>query len=886
MRPTDRAGFRSFAFLLAAVTAGSCKDVSNIVAKRPPNGALAAVRFEPVFSASARNAAVRLEDFGIGFDRVRIVIVRPAADTLRDTTITFAPGQADVTLDLRVEARSDGEILRAGLDYANASGVVFHGEGNVIARAIDSPSSPQQITVQYAGPGFDVRRIEVSPKTPSIVAPDGVRFTVTAFDSNNGVVSSVPVSWTSSDPTVATISTAGVLSTTGKRGTVTVTARTPTDASDVATVSIRLGTSGIVVVSGGGQSGKVGATLGQLAVVRVVASDGIGVANASVSFAPPSGGRVGATTAVTDANGTASVALTLGGTIGTQSFTAVTGAFNVAINAIATVGDAASIAVVSGAGQVDTVRRQLSLPLVVKVVDRFENPVPDVVVTWARGIKAGALNAETSTTNADGIATNRYTLGALAGGDTVVASVSGVSGSARFPTVGVPGAPAPIVAASGDAQTGRILQPLAPFVIRVIDESGNPLSGATVNWTAVNGTLTPTTRTDADGTTSNTMTLGSATGSASATATVASRSIRFTATVQSGVVSKLAFLTQPPTSHYPGATIPSVRVALQDAGGNQTPATNAVTIALAPNQYQGTLHGTLTRAAVAGVATFDDLTIDQLGSGYRLIASSAGVAALTSNAFALTSHLIDITPPNLDALFATVPFTLTGSGFVPGSTTVVVTGGQITVSNVSVQSSTTISGYFNIPGGAATSAEQISVSTILGASNTLPLGVHAVGMAPPVNGTAQGGGGGTAFALDCPTGAVGTGLNVRGGANVDQVQLVCQTITGTARTFGTATFTAAAGGSGGSLYTLMCPTDQILVGLTGRIGNGGSGLNDMIGGVCAPVSGSGQGSYTQTVGSNFGGSVAYTSLCAPGLAVAGLRGGAGNLVDRTQIVCR
>jgi hypothetical protein len=249
--------------------------------------------------------------------------------------------------------------------------------------------------------------------------------------------------------------------------------------------------------------------------------------------------------------------------------------------------------------------------------------------------------------------------------------------------------------------------------------------------------------------------------------------------------------------------------------------------------------------------------------------------------------LIGITPPNLDALFATVPFTLTGSGFVAGSTTVVVTGGQITTSNVAVQNSTTITGYFNIPGGATSAAEQISVNTILGSSNLLPLGLHGVGTAPPVNGPAQGGGGGSPFALDCPSGSVATGIAGRHGDNIDSIQLICQTITGTGRTFGTPTFTALAGGGGGqSAYTLTCPSDHILAGLTGRIGNGGSGINDVIGGVCAPVTGSGQLSFTQTVGTNFSGSVAYTSLCEAGLAVAGLRGGAGSLLDRSQIVCR
>jgi hypothetical protein len=128
-------------------------------------------------------------------------------------------------------------------------------------------------------------------------------------------------------------------------------------------------------------------------------------------------------------------------------------------------------------------------------------------------------------------------------------------------------------------------------------------------------------------------------------------------------------------------------------------------------------------------------------------------------------------------------------------------------------------------------------------------------------------------------------LNVQGGSNVDQIQVICQTVTGAARTFGPATTTAAVGGSGGSPATLACPAGYVMIGLTGRIGNGGSGVNDMIAVFCGPIGG-GATVTTQSVGSNFSGSIAYGAACPLGLAVTGIQGGAGNLVDRTQIKCR
>lgn len=100
----------------------------------------------------------------------------------------------------------------------------------------------------------------------------------------------------------------------------------------------------------------------------------------------------------------------------------------------------------------------------------------------------------------------------------------------------------------------------------------------------------------------------------------------------SGVAVKLAFAQQPPASVGPGHTF-TVTVAVQDANGAVVNSTRPVTIALGGSPAGATLFGTLTKNAVAGIATFDDLAVDRIQTGYTLVASSSGVASATSTAF-------------------------------------------------------------------------------------------------------------------------------------------------------------------------------------------------------------------------------------------------------------
>ena len=108
--------------------------------------------------------------------------------------------------------------------------------------------------------------------------------------------------------------------------------------------------------------------------------------------------------------------------------------------------------------------------------------------------------------------------------------------------------------------------------------------------------------------------------------------------VTAGVATQLAFTVQPSNTGA-GATItPAVQVRARDAQGNTATAfTGNVTIAIGTNPGGGTLTGTLTRAAVAGVAAFNDFSIDRTGNGYRLAASAAGLSNATSSSFNVTA---------------------------------------------------------------------------------------------------------------------------------------------------------------------------------------------------------------------------------------------------------
>src|SRR6185437_11634354 len=107
--------------------------------------------------------------------------------------------------------------------------------------------------------------------------------------------------------------------------------------------------------------------------------------------------------------------------------------------------------------------------------------------------------------------------------------------------------------------------------------------------------------------------------------------------VTGGVGNKLAFSVQPSNTTSGAVITPAVKVEVRDANGNVVTSSSAsVTLAIGTNPSSGTLSGTKTVAAVNGVATFSDLSIDKAGTGYTLGASASGLTGDTSSSFNIT----------------------------------------------------------------------------------------------------------------------------------------------------------------------------------------------------------------------------------------------------------
>jgi hypothetical protein len=189
-------------------------------------------------------------------------------------------------------------------------------------------------------------------------------------------------------------------------------------------------------VDGDGQRGTVGAALPAPLIVRVAAS-GAGVGGRRVVFSPVGEGaalRLEPDTAVTNAEGEASSTWVLGTEAGQQRVEA-----RLVVDAAAP--PPVSFSAEAIAGPPDTLaeasalfragRRGIELPesLVVRVADRFGNPVAGATVTWAVEGGDGELSDQQTPTAPDGTAAVTWTLGERIGVQRVAASITGVNGS-------------------------------------------------------------------------------------------------------------------------------------------------------------------------------------------------------------------------------------------------------------------------------------------------------------------------------------------------------------------------------------------------------------------------------------------------------------------------
>jgi hypothetical protein len=240
----------------------------------------------------------------------------------------------------------------------------------------------------------------------------------------------------------------------------------------------------------------------------------------------------------------------------------------------------ATITKFDGDEQTGRVGAPLPRPVIVKVVDQRGTAVAGQDVSFAPGEGSDGIQVtpEVATTDDEGLAQAEWVLGPATGPQSIVAGLVGEDGlTVTFQATAQPGDPRRMQESGGNNQEARVGTSLTdPLVVLVTDELGNPVEGATVEWSAESGSVDPmSSTTGPDGKTSTTWTLGASIGTQRAAAEMQGLDgspVSFTATSRAGGAARLVLVSGNNQSGSPGQELarPLV-VRLEDEAGNGVP---------------------------------------------------------------------------------------------------------------------------------------------------------------------------------------------------------------------------------------------------------------------------------------------------------------------------
>ena len=243
-------------------------------------------------------------------------------------------------------------------------------------------------------------------------------------------------------------------------------------------------------ISGDGQGGPASTQLAAPFVVSVLDQSGTSLAGVPVSFSVTAGGGMlstttnpctvqrttSSTTATTGANGQASVRLTLGGEPGTNTVEATVEGLE-PVTFTATAAEQAvphRLTKVCGDSQEGIAGAVLDKSFVVSVADEDGSAIAGVVVSFAVTAGGGTLSSATATTDANGRAATRLTLGSDPGTNTVGATVAGLA-SVTFTATGQED---PLVSLFDAFGGGKLVA--LPDRTQLLQNAPNPFNSQTV----------------------------------------------------------------------------------------------------------------------------------------------------------------------------------------------------------------------------------------------------------------------------------------------------------------------------------------------------------------------------------------------------------------------
>ena len=241
-------------------------------------------------------------------------------------------------------------------------------------------------------------------------------------------------------------------------------------------------------------------------------------------------------------------------------------------------------------------------------------PVPGRTVSWLTS------DDRIATVSASGLVT------AVALGEvTVAARVDQITAGVLVNVSPKPVATVTVAPPAAEIQTGQSLTLQAT----ALDGQGEPLTDRAITFLSDNATIASVSTTG--------VVTAIAPGETVIRARAEGKEGVSTIRVTPRPAARLGFSTQP-TNATAGQPFGPVRVTVQDEiGTTVTTATNSVTLELADNPEDVTLGGTLTVAAVAGVATFSNLMLTRAKTDYTLRATSGALSPALSSPFAISS---------------------------------------------------------------------------------------------------------------------------------------------------------------------------------------------------------------------------------------------------------
>lgn len=483
--------------VISLVVAGAvtCSDSPAAVRRAPVR-----LAFAPRFSSQAATIYRSLAAFQLSLDNVRVLVAAAPVDgitdvsptVLVDTTVAFPAEQSQITIGIDLTLQNAQQTVVATIELRAGDTPYFAGSQTFVVKQGDTTSAPEPVELSYVGPGATAAFVSISPNSPTLAPSASFQFNAHVIDQSEQTVTDLPLSWSTSDATIASVSPTGLVTSTTKRGSATLTVTGLNGITQQTTITVAPVAS-LAVLTGANQSGIAGSTLPVAFEVQAVDSIQRPVIGAPITFAAVNGaGGVSPGSVTTDANGDASTALTLGAAAGSYTFTAASGGTVLArIVSTATAAAAASLGIVSGNQQTDTVLATLGQPLTVRATDSFGNPAAnqtiDFRVTSGQAeVLAAASQAPLPevqvTTRTDGTASVSLVAGAVAGAVRVTASMPGTSvASVSFDETLRAGTPDLLVMVQQPPPTAQATVTLGSQpAVRITDAYGNAVALAGV----------------------------------------------------------------------------------------------------------------------------------------------------------------------------------------------------------------------------------------------------------------------------------------------------------------------------------------------------------------------------------------------------------------------